>query len=253
MPNPSLIQIQPISAWSYSRHQTYEQCPQKAKYLYVDKMREPDSAAGLKGTRVHAIAAMMATGIVPKPDRDNMSFINDLKPILLSKEFPRELAAFEEEFKTLRKMKNLSVEAEWAFTKDWNVTSWFGSDAWLRIKVDLFWLEVLKQKALRETTVFIRDHKTGKVHADHKHQRSLYALGAFLMYPDAVAVDVAHWYLDQGHEEKQVYFQKDFEKLKKEWLKKTKAMLNDTTFAPRQGDYCRWCHFSKAKNGPCKF
>jgi hypothetical protein len=65
-------------------------------------------------------------------------------------------------------------------------------------------------------------------------------------------------YVDQGtvypDEDKPLIFTpKDIDKLKKTWAKRTKAMLNDTTFAPRPNDKCRWCFFSASKNGPCKY
>ena len=252
MPKPRLVQIEPIQAWSYSRYQKYEQCPQLAKYLYVDKKREPDSAAGQKGTRIHALAALVATGKLPPPDRDTAPFMQELQQVLKSKKLPVELETFEEEFAGLRKQR-VECEAEWAFKKDWAPTGWFDRDAWLRIKVDAHYLEVKKTGALRNTKVIIIDHKSGKIYEDHALQRSLYALGAFIMYPDATEVEAAHWYLEQGHEDRDSWHRNQLEALKEEWLKRTKAMLSDTTFAPRVGGYCRWCYFRKGNGGPCQY
>lgn len=251
MPTPrqQLVQIQ---AWSYSRFQNYETCPAKAKFLYVNKLKEPDSKAGAKGTRVHAIAALIATGKLPPVSRDTEQFMPELKLILKSKQFPTELETFKQEFKDLKGVK-VMTESEWAFTQQWEPTGWFDPDCWLRIKVDLHWLEITGKKSKTETHVKIRDHKTGKIHEDHKLQRSLYALGAFLVYPDALTVEAAHWYLDQGVEKKETWDASQLDALKKEWLLRTTAMLNDTTYAPRPGDYCRYCHFRKENGGPCKF
>lgn len=230
MPTPKLAKI---TAWSHSRFSTYSQCPFKAKCQIVDRLKEPDSAAGVRGTEVHELAAQWAE--------------NRLKKM------PAELATFEGEFKELRKIK-LFTEADWAFDSDWNKTDWFGPRAWLRMKVDLHYLEVKKNGVLRETTVHVRDHKTGRVHEEeHALQRSLYALGALLMYPDAKRATVAHWYLDQGVEHKQVWEAAVLNELKREWLKRTQAMLSDTTFTPRPGMYCKWCYFRKANSGPCRF
>ena len=252
MPKPRLVQIEPIQAWSYSRYQKYELCPFQAKCLYVTKLREPDSPSGLNGTRVHALAAMVTTGKLPPPDRDNAQFMPELQRALKAKTLPTELETFSEEFKALKKA-TVFTEQEWAFTKDWAVTGWFDRNAWLRIKVDAHYLEVKKKKALRETKVVIIDYKTGKIHEDHALQRSLYALGAFLMYPDAVEVEAAHWYLEQGHEDREAWHRNQLEALKTEWLKRTKAMLSDKTFAPRPGGHCRYCHFRKGNNGPCQY
>lgn len=250
MPIPRLVTIQ---AWSYSRFSTYDQCPRKAQYQYIHRLPEPDSTAGMKGTRVHAIAAMIATGKLPPPSKDNRAFYAELPAILKSKTFPEELATFQQEFKELRKIASVQVESDWAFRKDWTPCGWFDRDCWLRIKVDLHWLAQRKNGRGRVTEVEIRDHKTGKWSKDHVLQRSLYGLGAFLMYPDAAVVRAAHWYLDLGKEESDTWVRKDLPGLQQEWLNRTTAMLNDTTFAPRPSDKCRWCHFRKANGGPCEF
>lgn len=246
MPTPRLIQI---AAWSHSRYTTYKSCPAKTKFSVIDKIKEPDSPSGVNGTRVHLIAATWVTKKVPKLDQQGQPFRAELERVLASKKIPVELETFTEEFKMLRALKPVPhTEQEWAFTKQWEPTSWFGPQAWLRIKVDLEYLETKKRGAVRGTVVHIKDYKTGKKNPDeHQLQRSLYALGALLMYPDADQVVVSHWYLDAGIEDTQEWNANELEGLKAEWLKRVNALLTDTTFKPHPGDYCRWCWFSKGK------
>lgn len=262
MPTPRLVQI---TAWSHSRFGTYNTCPAKAKFSIIDKIREPDSAAGLNGTRVHLIAAAWVTRRMPKLEPGTIQFKKELEAVLAGKKVPRELETFEEEFSVLRALKpEPHTEQEWAFDREWEPTSWFGSQAWLRIKVDLEYLETKKKGPIRNTTAKIRDYKTGKKNQEeHELQRSLYALGAFLTYPDIARVEVAHWYLDAGVEDVQEWDLSELDGLKEFWIKKIEAMMNDTTFAPRPGEYCRWCWFSKGKRAndskqeqlihPCQF
>lgn len=242
-----------IPSWSYSRYSTYGQCPAKAKFLYVDKKKEPDSPAGLKGTRIHAIAALVATGKLPAPDRDNAALMPELRKLLTQKAMPPELVTFKKEFAALRRAGNVLTEQEWAFTLNWEPTGWFDANCWLRIKVDAHWVEQVKKGTLRKTHVQIVDHKSGKIYDSHKEQRSLYALGAFLRYPEAASVTAAHWYLELGEEHKDAWEARELPALKAEWLRRTTAMLNDTTYAPRPGDYCKYCHFRKANGGPCVY
>jgi len=67
------------------------------------------------------------------------------------------------------------------------------------------------------------------------------------------------WYLDHGivhpdpAESEIEYTRKDEKYLDKLWLSKTKAMFNDTTFKPKPGNACTFCHFKKANNGPCPY
>jgi hypothetical protein len=248
-----------ITAWSYSRHSTYEQCPAKAKYSIIDKLKEPGSAAMDKGNLVHAVAAVWATDRLPVRDRDNDRFYGELQATKTSKVTPTPLILFTEEFAALRKRKGVMVEDQWTFDRQWNdmgPQGWFSPMAWLRIKVDLHYLAVAGRKTAQKTTVVIRDHKTGKWSPDHALQRSLYALGALLRYPDAAEVEVSHWYLDLGRAEPPegaVWSRAQLPALKEEWTRRTAALLADTTFAPNPTDKCRWCHFRKANGGPCSF
>ncbi len=98
-----------IKAWSYSRLQTYTQCPQKAKFQVIDKLKEPDGAAGLKGTRVHALAAVWVTRCLPARDKDNAAFYPELEALVRAKKIPVELETFEAEFAALRKNKTVDV------------------------------------------------------------------------------------------------------------------------------------------------
>ena len=251
MPTARLVQI---SAWSYSRYGDYAQCPLKARCKIIDRLPEPESRAGENGTRVHILAAAVTLGRMPALDRQTEKYRAEIERILKTRELPEELRTFTEEFQRMRRLK-ARAEEQWCFDRDWRPTDWFGRDAWLRIKVDCHWLDVTKKKnGLRDTVVHVRDHKTGKENADHALQRSLYGLGALLQYPDAARVVVEHWYLDPGKIGGPDSWERaDVPGLKEEWLKRTKAMLSDTTFAPRPGQYCAWCAFSKAKKGPCPF
>lgn len=243
-----------ILAWSYSRWQDYVQCPFKAKCKIIDKMKEPDSPAGKNGTRVHVLAAALATGKVPPLDKQTEEYRKEAMVVAKGK-IPSELETFAEEFKALRKRGDVRVEAQWAFDKNWEIADWFDwNNAWLRVKVDLFYLVTERKGKNVVTGCVIRDWKTGKKKDDHEQQRSLYALGAFLTFPDVQWVEVSHCYLDAGEEGGPERWTRDqLPELQKEWINRTHAMLNDTTFAPRAGRYCEWCVASKAKGGPCRY
>lgn len=227
-PTQKLVQIE---AWSFSRLNDYQKCPALAKFKHVDKLREPDSPYGAKGTLVHEEAAR---------------YLQDKKLKL-----PISLQRFSEEFKQLRKQSVL-CEQQWAFDKDWIPCSWFGHPAWLRIIMDAHYLKTVKEgRGLRRTAAVVIDYKTGKIYPDHAQQRSLYALGAMLMYSDAQEVAVQHWYLDQGEMAVASFTRNQFEYLKENWLMASDKMLRDTKFQPTPGKHCKWCHFRRSNSGPC--
>jgi CRISPR/Cas system-associated exonuclease Cas4 (RecB family) len=214
-----------ITAWSFSRWGDYEQCPAKAKYKHVDRMKEPGSPAMERGSMIHTLAENFVKG--------------PLKGAL-----PPELKLFGKEFRDLRKRKAI-CEEQLAFTEKWEKCDWFAHNTWLRVKMDVMYLD--------GDTLVVIDHKTGKPKDDYGLQLSLYALAGFLTFPSATKVRAALWFLDAGEEVAEGFTRDQVEDLKKDWLKRIKPMFSDTRFAPKPGNYCRWCHFRKGNNGPCQF
>lgn len=241
MSRPKTATPTKITSWSFSRYNVYKQCPAKAKYLFIDKMKEPASDAMARGAAIHNLAEDYLKGKIAR--------------------LPIELGQFEDVFKALRaqykkKISGVIVEDTWAFTKDWTVTAWNDwVGCWLRIKLDCAHLE-------DGDTLHVKDWKTGKfreqMNEEYMEQLSLYALGALMLMPHVNHVVPLLMYLDTGEvyppeNSPIVYSRTDLPALKKEWEKKIKSMLSDTRFAPRANDKCRWCAFSAAKDGPCKF
>lgn len=160
---------------------------------------------------------------------------------------PDELKQFKEKFMELKKAKP-TCEQEWAFDTAWRRTDWFAKEAWCRVKMDAAY-ELRKIR----TAVGI-DHKTGRYkEGTYGEQMELYLLALLLIYPEADTVICKLWFLDSGDEEVYEAKRADLTELKEMWLKRTKPMLNDKRFAPKPGNHCRWCPFSKAKGGKCKF
>src|SRR5688572_31029351 len=105
------MQTDIIRAWSFSRWSTYEQCPLKAKFQFIDRLKTASSPALEKGLAFHNAAESYLRGQV--------------------KTVPVLLKTFKKELQELRKAK-AEPEVEWCFDKDWRAVSWFHKDAWLR-------------------------------------------------------------------------------------------------------------------------
>jgi RecB family exonuclease len=229
-----------ITAWSFSRYSTYKQCPQKAKYLYIDKLKEPVGQALERGSAIHTLAEEYIKGKILR--------------------LPPELKEFADDFKKHRKdykqaKESMVCEDQWAFTKAWTETQWNDwTHCWLRVKIDF-------AEHLDEETLRVRDWKTGKFreeqNEDYLEQLSLYALTALMLHPHVNKVITELVYLDQGRvfpdNDNLIFTRADLPKLKAGWEKKVAPMLKDKKFAPRPNDLCRWCHFRKDNGGPCKF
>lgn len=227
-----------ITAWSFSRYNTYAQCPLRARLLYIDKRKEPGSPAMERGNDIHKLAEGYIKGQLPR--------------------LPKELALFRTSFTALRaafRKGAVAVEETWAFRRDWTRTTWDDwNGCWLRVKLDA--AHVVGDE------VMVIDFKTGKFSPQYNldqylEQLDLYALASLLVHPDKTVTPWLH-FLDQdvvypATDQPRVYTPKDLPRLKREWEKKIKPMLNDRKFAPRPSNMCRFCSFRKDNGGPCQY
>lgn len=227
-----------ITSWSFSRWSVYEECPAKAKYKFIDKLKEPGSAAMDRGSALHKQCEdfLKTGGRVPKEVKLIADTLKDFKK------------------------RGALAEADFTFTKDWKATRWDDwNNAWCRIKADVTIAPVIDDEV---PTAEIHDFKTGgekklanKDFGEYYTQLELYGLAGLLTFPTAQVVKSSLVFIDHGVniENPDIYKRGDEKKLMKKWEMNTKRMLADTTFKPKPGNACRWCHFSKSKNGPCAF
>lgn len=230
MPKPPVPTTEKLTAWSFSRLNDYRKCPKFAYFKHVKKMKEPGNKAMDRGSVIDAMESDFIKGKL--------------------KICPPEIATFEEEFTQLRKYKNAITQEQWSFNAEWKVTGWFDQDAWLRVKTDVYRLDI------KSNVLLLVDCKTGKERDEHLEQVDLYALCGLLKMPTVEAVDPRIWYTDLGKEvpeKEKLYTQADVPKLKKYWMAQVKPMLTDTRFKEKPSNACTWCFFSKAKNGPCSY
>lgn len=223
---------QKFRAWSFSRWKDYEGCPARAKWRFLEKLpvEEEKSPALERGGQIHDEAKR---------------FVQE------GGKLPKSLFAFEDEFAILRRAYeggrvDVITEEQWAATKDWVPTEWFGSDAWVRTTLDALVLE-------GDRAVII-DYKTGKIRKEEQEpQLELYAVVTLSRFPAVEEVASSLWYLDHGVATRKRYPRSDLPRLKKAWLARTKKMLSDERFDPKPSSMCRYCPFEKAKGGPCKY
>jgi hypothetical protein len=242
-----------ITSWSYSRYKDYKNCPLMAKFKFVDKVKVEDTRAQAGGASMHELASEWATKKTSKGLPSKM------------KKIPAELKAFAEEFDELRNSK-LAVIAEsdpdpfkmpgkavfakfaWGITRDWVLCDFFDKErVWCRLKIDTHtWNHETK-------TVRVIDYKSGRIYPDdHKDQADLYAIGAFIKYPDALRVRMEFWYTDQQQLVPYEYLRKALPLLQKKWTAKVVPMLADTRFAAKPGRHCTWCGYGVSKGGTCE-
>lgn len=254
-----MTQAKQIKAWSFSRYNLYTQCPAKAKYEFIDKLKEPKSEAMARGAKLHDDAEAYEKG---------KRKTNPFKSEPAKSELLRVRKLWRQRAKLALAGQAPIVEDMWSFTREWSETTWNDwTGCWVRIKLDAaVWLD--------EETLEVTDWKSGKFHEDQNQQYleqlDLYALGAFLKFEHLLKVLPRLVYVDAGvifpdPAKPIVYTRDDLPRLKKRWEGRTKKMLADRLFSPRPGWYCQGCYFNHStkygwgKNkkpkpaGPCKF
>jgi hypothetical protein len=219
-----------VTAWSYSRYADYKLCPFKFKCKHIDRIKDQGSAAMDRGSAIHKEGEVFLS----TPGK---------------RAVPASYKAFQSQMLELKALKPV-VEQQWGFTQQWTPTGWFGNDTWLRIVLDA-------GVRYEDNTADVIDFKTGKKYATNEEQVELFSTAPFMKWPDTTHVTTRLWYLDvPDKDENEVireYTRRDYDLIRKDWTKRVVPMFNDTKFAPRPNDKCKWCSYRKEAGGPCKF
>lgn len=239
MPKPAAMKTPELKSWSFTRYADYEKCPLFFQQTHLLKIKEEKNDAMLRGQKIAQASEDYLKGKTKK-----------LAP---------ELKTFEDEYKFYRTQKNLIVEENWGFDRQWNPVKW---DDWkncfLRVKIDIAYVD------LKDNELHIRDGKTGKYrpyeNAKYMQQLELYSAAGVAMFPRIGTItprlnytDLGITYPDGNKSPDVVYTAKEAKALQKDWDKRIVPMFNDRRFAPRPGQYCQWCQFRKSVGGICKY
>lgn len=211
--------------WGYSKLEIFEQCPQKFKFQFIDKLPQPGSPAMERGSKMH----------------ENIeSYLNGWVPELIP-----ECQSFQEAIDALRG-EQFQAEQAIGLDKDWNkLPDWFHKDTWIRAKADAMYT--------KNNSLVVIDFKSGKYRIPSTDQIELYAIVGGALYPEVKKVTAEYWFLDTGEVYPRVYTQAELLALRKKFEKRVAPMYVNTNWAPRPSMECRWCPYSKTKGGKCKY
>jgi len=222
-----------VPTWSYSRLKNFEKCPFMVFLSAVEKAARPEadeSSPLVRGIKIHKEAEDYVQGVVG--------------------ELPTSLRKLSTQFEDLRAKYSegsVEIEGDWGFTEDWEITDWFGKDVWARIKLDAI---IHHDKHSAE----VIDHKTGKSFGNevpHIQQGQIYAIAAFMRYPDLEFVTTQFWFIDEGKiKHKKNYSRTKAMKLLPSWTKRAEALTQATYFKSKPNVMnCRYCDYSPNGNG----
>jgi len=213
--------------WSFSALTLYEGCPRKYKLKYIDKLPEPELPADnpmIRGNRIHTnIEDYLQHDVTLSNEIKITNYIRDIK------------------------IKNPTVEEDWAYTIDWQVTGWSDENVDCRMKLDAF--------IKTGTHCHIIDWKTGKDYPIKRiSQGQLYTVGALKRYPDLETFHVDFAYTDQDEIKTSKYKLKQIPKFEANFKRRVDTMRNDTKFKPINNKWnCLYCPFGPSNMNSCEW
>jgi hypothetical protein len=217
------VELGPVKTWSFSSLSKFEKCPYAVYLGKVEGFREPSGPAADRGTKIHTHWEEYIRGDIEHLTEGGK------KPDL---QYAREL-------RELYADGLVTLEDEWVFTKDWEITTPGAPDVWAVFKLDVF---------IRESPESARiiDHKSGQIFGNeikHGDQGMLYAIAAMMRFPELQFVSVEFNYVDHGKvAARATWTRNDLTLFLPRLEKRALAMTTATTFPPKPSTHnCRWC------------
>ena len=216
-----------VEPWGFSKLDVFRTCPAKFKYQFIDKRPQDSSPAMDRGNERHKNIECYLKG--------------------WTSELMEENSEWKIHFDELKK-EDFRGEQALGLDKNWKVlNSWFGKAVWVRIKMDAYYFDPV------ENAVVVIDFKTGKYRVPSTDQIELYAIAGLSLFPDIPKVRAEFWFLDQMETYMKTYSAEQLVELRKKYENDSAAIYTEQAWAPTPSMKCRWCSYSKHKNGPCKF
>lgn len=213
---------------SYSKWLTWHKCAAKYNYSYNLKLPQNFGPAAARGTEVHATVDKYILGQAPRLHPDiHKTWGAYIEPLM----------QFE-----------CAPEEKWAVDKKWNIVPWDDKKSWARGIFDL--------RVKSDAHLEIKEWKTGKIYEEHAYQKHLYGTIALILFPTYNSVTVTGVYFDQSKKAQpapEEYSLSDLPMMKLTWKDRFTRLEKDKDFNPNPTFMCRFCDYSAAKGGPCRF
>lgn len=214
--------------WSLSRLKTFETCHAKYDFRYNHKLEDTyKSPYAERGIAIHKDIENYLNRAGPAPEA--ASFLGPYLAEVLAKADV-----------LVRPEFRLELARGWVPVTE-------GLEVWLVSILDLLTTVRAENKAV------VDDWKSGKIYPDHDDQKELYAIGVFRLLPEINEVLTQFHYFDIGKVVARTFYRAHAEAAMERWNRRVAKMETATEFIPMPGYHCRYCSFSRARGGPCRF
>lgn len=204
-------------AWSYSKLKNFETCPKRHYHIDLAKdVKEAESEALTWGNYVHKELAKAAKTRGPLPED-----IEEFQPWIK---------------RVCDGSGELFVEQQYAITREFKPTTWFGHNAWYRCIGDIVRID--------NEVGLVLDWKTGKIVQDSV-QLALMAQGLFSHFPKLSHVRAMFIWLKDDWADPETYTRDDLNKLWPSLLDRVDKMVDAQAkqeYPAKPGRLCKsWC------------
>ena len=142
-----------------------------------------------------------------------------------------------------------TAEDQWGFDEDWNSVGWFDDKVWFRCATDAF-------VTPDDSSAIIYDWKTGKSFGNevkYMQQMQVYAVAAFMRYPNLELIDVHLGFVDDSKIRTKTFKRgKKITRLLSSFTGRAKNMTDAHVFKPKANMMnCKWCPFGPSGTNVC--
>lgn len=216
-------------ALSHSRLSTYRSCARKFKLQYLDKAfpDDSDNPNFVRGNRVHG---QLENYVMWKNSGESFE-----KPKMCA-EAQNAIPIIESVYQSYT---SVLPEQQLCLDVDWNKVGWYAKNAYLRAILDVI--------AFKPGKGLILDYKTGKVrdYDEYGGQLHLNAAMLFAIEPEIQVIDVAYLFVDHKQTIKVQFKRDQYEEFKAHFIAEHLQVNNETEWAPKINQYCKWCAATK--------
>lgn len=217
-----------VKAWSFTTLMKFLECPYQIYLKNIEKrVGRPQADEANRGENLHKVIEDFVRGEL---DTLPSKIKNHRDQIIM--------------LKMLYEKGIVMIEDDWGFTVNWESTGWMDKDIWARVKLDAMVRE-------NETSARIIDWKSGKKYgneAKHKRQGQIYAIAAFIKFPELEFVSVEFRYIDLGTDNILLsnYSREQAMRMFPQWNAKALEMTTTVVFKAKPTMFnCRFCDFNQ--------
>lgn len=213
-----------MTSYSLTKITTHEKCALKYKFRYILNLPSAKSETAQRGI-------------------DSHKYIED--KLKINAPLPAQLSHYDT-WLTQLQGEGCFPEHKIAVDKNWELCGFEDPEAYIRSVLDLKYV-------VSPQEIAIYDWKTGKIYDDHADQKRLYSAMAFAEHPTVYSIKAIHVYVDLGKNVEMGFHRDQIAALRAHWDQRIRNLELDVEFIPSPGYHCKWCTYSRAAGGPCRF